>query len=44
MSTEKGRATDKQEMTSPRLEPEVVRMLVGLVVATGVIGVIVLLS
>ena len=54
MSTEKSRATDKQDMTSPhyasiecdtrKLEPEVVRMLIGLVVATGVIGVLILLS
>ena len=54
MSTEKSRATDKQDMTSlhtasikcdtRRLEPEVVRMLIGLVVATGVIGALILLS
>lgn len=54
MSTEKSRATDKLDMTSPhsasiecdtrRLEPEVVRMLIGLVVATGVIGALIFLS
>ena len=54
MSTEKSRATDKQDMTSRhsaslqcdtwKLEPEVVRMLIGLVVATGVIGALILLS
>lgn len=32
------------EGNSEKLEPEVVRMLVGLVVATGVIGALVLLS
>ena len=54
MSTERNRATDKRDVASPhsasiecdtrKLEPEVVRMLIGLVVATGVIGVLILLS
>ena len=54
MSTERNRATDKRDVTSPhsasiecdtrKLEPEVVRMLIGLMVATGVIGVLILLS
>ena len=54
MSTAKSRTTGNQVMSSPRsasmerdtrkLEPEVVRMLIGLVVATGVIGALILLS
>lgn len=43
--TKTGSATAMSvESDSKKLEPEVVRMLVGLVVATGVIGALVLLS
>ena len=52
MSSERGSGIDTKSVMaetaassdSEKLEPEVVRMLIGLVVATGMIGALVLLS